>query len=723
MTRSLARMLVVAALACFGLLGLAAMAFAEENVVQGSNSSLDAETASGETTGVNESAFTGGPTALADTSSQATQNGRNTGTAKQSGKAKSGDSVAGGQVTGAVADDVTVQNQNTAVDPLSETGVSELENFAEFTLGPLASGSSASQLGDNVLDIIQEADASTGDAVAGSQVTGIVGEGEHTVQVQNSIDCGGDCALSGDSLNVNDLEALIGPVAEDDTAQAAQVGDNDAAIEQSSITRTGDALSGAQVTGSVGGSAAVQGQNNSTCDGPCATSGTAGEDGGVTNAAVLTAGPRTDSDVSQSTQNGDNALDVTQNDDAASGDAISGSQVTGLVSEEQGHLSVQNQQASDGDIAETGQAFAANELEADAGPDALGADSAQASQNGDNAVKIDQTVGAITGDAVAGSQVTGAVAGDHAVVEVQNQNHAGTADEGAIALSGNALAAAQVTGVVTGSGSTTDIQLANDATGDDSTGAFSDFSLATNAAEVTAGTSGEADDVAEAGQVGDNVIDISQVGNDGALAVLQAAPTAFADVASASQNGDDAVTASQENVSASGDAVAGSQVTGAVSGSGSDTDVQATNTSIDAFATSGLDEGPVIAIPNVLEVAAGPVAEGDTSASASQIGDAMADLAQSADAGSGDAVAGSQVTGVVSPEEVDVQVLNASEGDIALSGDVSATNEVEGTLGPEAFADVASASHNGDTGHTLGQDVITATGDAVGGGQVTGKAG
>src|SRR5262249_40645954 len=140
-------------------------------------------------------------------------------------------------------------------------------------VGPYANASdgpaNASQLGDNSLELTQTAQVSTGDAVGGSQVTGIVGGGEHTVQNQNTAACGDECARSGDIGSVdtfNEGDAVVGPTAisDADEVQASQVGDNDAVIEQSIGAQTGDALFGAQVTGVVGGSATVQNQNNSS---------------------------------------------------------------------------------------------------------------------------------------------------------------------------------------------------------------------------------------------------------------------------------------------------------------------------------------------------------------------------------------------------------------------------------------------------------------------------
>jgi len=160
----------------------------------------------GSPSGENHAAFTGGPTATGTTGAQSSQIGKNSADLSQSGTAKSGDPVAGAQVTGAVADNVTVQNQNSADNPVATAGMASVVNDtvsggnSGLKLGPqsLSSGDSmATQNGDNAIAVTQSGNATSGDAVAGAQVTGIVGSGEHTVQNQNTASCTDNPCASG----------------------------------------------------------------------------------------------------------------------------------------------------------------------------------------------------------------------------------------------------------------------------------------------------------------------------------------------------------------------------------------------------------------------------------------------------------------------------------------------------------------------------------------------
>ena len=121
------------------------------------------------------------------------------------------------------------------------------------------------------------------------------------------------------------------------------------------------------------------------------------------------------------------------------GDAVAGSQVTGLVSEQRGHLTVQNQQSSDDPVAISGDAAAVNALLVEAGPQATTDDATStATQIGDNDVTAAQTAEAWSGDAVAGGQVTGVVGAGTAAITLSNTS------EGAEATSGDAEAATAV---------------------------------------------------------------------------------------------------------------------------------------------------------------------------------------------------------------------------------------------------------------------------------------
>jgi len=655
--KTLARWLVVAALACFGLLWLAGSALAQENVVQGSNASDTSTADTGNVDGTNTSTFSGGPTATGGTGASAQQLGHNSATVHQSGSAKTGDPVAGAQVTGAVADNVTVQNSNAAIDPSATSGTATFENFADVTAGPVATTddgvAQASQFGDNSTEIAQAGIAESGDAVGGSQVTGIVGDGIHTVQNQNACDCTGSEILSGDAEVLNESFSSAGPFAFTlgaFTAQTGQVGDNDAVLSQAAEVTTGDALLASQVTGIVGGSAIVQNSNAAVSGGVEATSGNAdASNTAASNGNEAIAGPEAISDAgfSQVSQTGDNSVDATQETAASSGDALNGAQVTGAVGDEGGFLTVQNQQASEDPASTTGSVSSENDLVGNAGPTTEGATGSQGSQNGDNEMAIEQSADNTTGDAVAGSQVTGAV-GYHDVI-VNNSN----ASIGAIALSGD------------------------------------DASTIVNNADV---------------EVGVDVDTLSGFAN-------------------ASQLGDNSASADQTVSSATGDAVAGGQVTGVVA-SGSTITVANSNAAIDSFATSG--DG-LADTANLFIADVGPDAEGaDLSASAQQTGDNSVVASQAAVIGTGDAVAGSQVTGAVADDNAIVTVLNQNASDVseAITGtiDNAVINDFVPAVGPAAatFGTAALVSQNGDNTIESDQAFDASTGDAVSSAQVTG---
>src|SRR5207247_1072340 len=88
--------------------------------------------------------------------------------------------------------DVTVSNQNDADAPIALSGDATTTNAAVVAAGPSATAlalifdaeAQASQTGDNDVHVVQATEATTGDAVAGSQVTGVVANGGDVV-VQN----------------------------------------------------------------------------------------------------------------------------------------------------------------------------------------------------------------------------------------------------------------------------------------------------------------------------------------------------------------------------------------------------------------------------------------------------------------------------------------------------------------------------------------------------------
>jgi hypothetical protein len=104
--------------------------------------------------------------------------------------------------------------------------------------------------------------------------------------------------------------------------------------------------------------------------------------------------------------------------------------------------------------------------------------------------------------------------------------------------------------------------------------------------------------------------------------------------------GNNSLVFSQDAVVASGDAVAGSQVTGVVGGN--EAVLQLTGSDTGSVATSG-----TVVASNTAGGFLTSTAVAGGNADAQQIGDGFFDGTQTLDFGSGDAVAGSQVTGQV----------------------------------------------------------------------------
>jgi hypothetical protein len=743
MERRTIQVWIVSVLACLGLGFLADAAAGQDGTTfQGSQSSEGSQATTGTTTGSSSTSFTSGPSASGGTGASAGQLGSNRGSLAQGGSVRSGQPVAGAQVTGAVADNVRVQNQNSAIDPQAESGDATLTNVVAATFGPLATTlagtAQVSQTGSNELDVSQTASAETGDAVAGAQVTGIVGDGEHVVQKMNSATCDGEelfCAVTGVGTASNEAEVLVGPAADsDDAAQAAQVGDNDAVLSQSATAASGDSLFGAQVTGIVGGSATVQ-NSNATSSGAEQLPAQSG-DAEASNLAVLASGPSAVSVGSnaQSMQTGDNAADGSQDASVSTGDAVSGGQVTGAVGDSGSFFTVQNQQASEGDEAVSGDGLVANSLEASAGAVADGAVTASSSQNGDNDVTASQTATGATGDAVAGSQVTGAVGHEDVTVQLSNsafgEPKSLTGNLSGIDLDADgtetindadleAGPAASADGAQTsqlGDNSVDATQIADLQTGDAVGGSQVTGLVTAGSTVVVQAQNATSDAGAESGDV------VLETGNELDAGAGPEAE-AFVTTGQAQQAGDDALLTDQSLRATTGDAVGGAQVTGVIAGDGSDVKVQMSNSS--ALAEPLLSGSVVADFGNFAALSAGPEAEG-SDASSSQLGDDAVDAAQALEMSTGDALAGSQVTGVVTGEDssVTVQNQNSSFIDTALTGDVDeAVNELiaEG-IGPsaEAGAGVATASQTGDDALSVDQTVDASSGDAVAGSQVTG---
>ena len=162
-------------------------------------------------------------------------------------------------ISGSVGE-LAILATNAAPGARAVSGNAIATNDAEMHAGPKATGlvgeATAAQVGDNRVAVDQTATATSGDAIAGSQVIGVnVGGDAGSLAVLASNGADGSFAASGSALAVNRAEVDAGPSARTllGGANAAQIGDNRIALDQTATATTGDALAGSQVIGIVVG--------------------------------------------------------------------------------------------------------------------------------------------------------------------------------------------------------------------------------------------------------------------------------------------------------------------------------------------------------------------------------------------------------------------------------------------------------------------------------------
>jgi hypothetical protein len=607
-------------------------------------------------------------------------------------------------------------NSNSAAGVVAVSGPALVVNANATGLGPQAAAlgpAQAGQAGSNSLDLSQSGDAITGDAVAGGQVTGIVGEGEHTVSNQNNclIGC---LAFSTPAAVANGNLARLGPGAASLLpAQTSQLGDNDAVISQSASAKTGDAVTGGQVTGIVGGSAHVMNSN------ACLLCVAFSTPSFAVNGNLAFVGPRTLSFLNAQTQQaGDNTTDVAQDATATTGDAVSGSQVTGYVGDQAGFLEVMNQQASTGDVAFSAPSFSANANAALPGPISLAALFAQSSQSGDNKTVVAQDARGHSGDALAGSQVTGGVGGDISIFGTNSSLGTLSVSGFAVGLNGSVAQGGPI-GIagITGSAS----QRGDNLTAQDQTVDLSSGDAVSGAQVAGAVASGDvviqaSNDATAAGSLSGFT-----VGVNAGLALGGPISGGFLS-AQSQQGGDNGVKQDQLVNSSTGDALSGAQVAGAVADG--DVTIAAQNAARLTGSLSGLASGF-----NFGSAAAGPAGISVVGTNASQLGDNGVAFDQTVNTATGDSVSGAQVEGAVAGGDVTVLTQNSALLTGALSGLGVGANFGTANAGPTGtvMGGIAglgliggSASQVGDNGVTFDQTVNSVSGDAVSGAEVTG---
>jgi hypothetical protein len=773
------------------------------------------------------------------------QEGDNEGTSTQAGTSNSGDAGAGSQITGIVSEPgstTSVSKTNESEDSESTSGDSTVASTQSVDVGPRGTaeqecpgnpagaslegpiGACIVQDGDNTVDAAQTTAGASGDALAGTQVTGIVNGGD-TVVVDASNTADDAQGTSGDAEAFNDLFASAGPVLADtilSTGNAASIegpvaalivqdGDNDVSGEQDAAAGTGDAVAGSQVHGIVNaGEGNVSVATTQTSEDAESTTGnaTAGNDDplhagdvfgtsvsiggtGVVRGSGTALGEVTDSSITGPitgagiVHEGDNAVDVSQNAGAATGDAVAAGQIVGIVNAGDVDLTLDN--TSDGDEAtsgdsdafnDTGIVFAGNVYASDEGGDIEVASiegpittlPAGIVHEGDNDAGLDQGAAATSGDAVAGAQISGGVIGAGGSFTAEQTN----ASEDSESTSGNSLSENFADTVFVGNaaadgevelGSISDVtgagvvhegdnevdatEQANSATGDAVTGASivgivgsGDTSIVTDNttedAEATSGDGTSTNDLnlATAGNLMSDAEDVDlpdEASIDGVTT----------DDGGIVHDGDNTTELGLTADTATGDAVAGGQVVGAVTAAGGSFAADLTNSSEDDQADSGAATADTfvnsVASGNLSgdgNVFLGSISDVDGGAGIVHEGDNDLTLDASASGATGDAVAGGQVVGGVGGGDMSVTLDNTSEDSEATSGDASGLADVLSSLSAgNAFAeegdveidsielvDVAENGivHDGDNQLDAALDASGSSGDAVAGGQVAG---
>lgn len=528
-----------------------------------------------------------------------------------------------------------------------------------FVAAACESDGTSQQVGDNAISATQHIDTSSGDAVPGSQVFGLIGDG--TIQASHSAT--DTNATSGEVNAANRLTITTGPQAlavdgifglGTSVASSSQLGANEVAADQIVVAASGDATSGSQVVGGVDGDPTFQLTSTAS-----ATDASSGSVDSIVNAGDIAAGPVTVAvggfllggpGTANAQQIGSNFADLAQAARAQTGDAVAGSQVSGAVG---GTPVAQYSNSADSIGATSGDVeLVSNDSEIRTGPLAvglggplLGSDGTAASEQvGDNLASSTQVANAQTGDAVSGSQISGTVDGSP---ELQGTNYASNAD----ATSGSVLESTNEANLFVGP-------------------------AATGAGAILFGPAG----YAAVSQIGDNVAEANQ----------------FSDAST-------------------GDAVSGSQINGTVGGSPT---IQGANSADDVAATSG-DATSY----NFSDIQVGPsiIISGDN-ANASQIGDNNVALDQWLSAATGDAISGSQIVGTVDSNSTN-QESNQATGSTAVSGSSDVSNSAGIGLGPSNTATQTSGQHQqiGSNTASARQRAASNSGDSVSGSQVKGN--
>lgn len=288
---------------------------------------------------------------------QVAKTGDNRGRIVQDSTVRSGAAISGSQVTGIVQSRGSTRIRKTNVSKNSEavSGEAKADTFLGFAPGAVED---ALHRGDSELGVSQRLDATSGDAIAGSQLTGLAVSGTADITEVNTSDDAE--ALSGDADADSILTSIVDGV---DPVSIVQDGEREIDFNLDASAVSGNSIAGSQVVGgAVSGVADLVAINESA--GAQAVSGDASSSTSAT--AVNTPPvflPGIDLPALQLpgiVQEGDTRFRASQSADTRTGDATAGSQIIGLLGG--GVLLGRIDNTSDDDGSETGGADASEVL-------------------------------------------------------------------------------------------------------------------------------------------------------------------------------------------------------------------------------------------------------------------------------------------------------------------------------------------------------------------------
>jgi hypothetical protein len=354
--------------------------------------------------------------------------------------------------------DSNVTAENSSSDTETESGSASGSNSSNAFVGQSsggnttvgADGASAEnagniQDGDNEFNLTQTTTVKTGSGVTGQVIGGVVQDGNLTINATNTSE---DVEVeTGEATGTNDVAAFVGLAVASSTevgpdevdaivAQNIQDGDNEANIDQTVESVSGEGVAGQIIGAAVqGGTTDITAENRSED----ADVETGAADGTNTLAAFVGLNASTDTltvggdDASVgdgvNVQDGDNIFDADQTARAMTGDGVAG-QIFAVSSG--GDTTIDGKNVSRKVDVETGEADATNDGAAFVGlasststtVSSADADAGTAAnvQDGDNEASLEQLAEAMSGDAVAGQVAAVTTSAGSADIVLSNES-------------------------------------------------------------------------------------------------------------------------------------------------------------------------------------------------------------------------------------------------------------------------------------------------------------